>query len=330
MDSRSAGIASNQALVEPAVGAMERYTGVERGYRRAHPRGLVCHGSFVATPAARELTSAEHFQGAVVPAQVRLSNAAGSPHAPDRASPRAGAVLGLAVRFQLPSGGVASWAAANLPSFVARTPEDFIRFTTALAPKLFGKPNPLRLLWYLLWRPSAFTALKASLTMPLAPSFVHVRFNGIHTYFLVAPSGARQPFRYHWQPCAGTAALTRAEGRALPAQYLLSELRSRLDTAPAQWNLVFQFPLPNDPLDDAMRPWPEARRTVIAGTLTVDGVEADQPALEPLVFDPTAVVPGIELSADPLLRFRSEVYRESHRRRTQETRVAGAPPDMRQ
>lgn len=100
-------------LVDSAVEAMEKYTGVERGYRRAHARGLVCAARFTATPALRSLTTAEHFQGAAIPALVRLSNASGSPHAPDRMSPTVGKVLGLAVRFQLPSGAVASWAAAN-------------------------------------------------------------------------------------------------------------------------------------------------------------------------------------------------------------------------
>jgi catalase len=316
----------SRALVESAVDAMENYTGVERGYRRAHARGLVCRASFDAAPAARELSSAEHFQGGVVAAQVRLSNASGSPHAPDRASDRAGKVLGLAVRFQLPSGAVASWAAANLPSFVARTPEDFIRITRAQKPALFGKP--LRILSYLVSRPSAFAAIKAIATMPPASSFAHVRFNGIHTYYLVAADGARRPFRYHWQPLAGTAAMPPAERRTLPAQYLLNELRTRLAAAPVQWSLVFQFPLPADPLDDATRGWPETRRTVVAGTLTIDRVEADQRALETLVFDPAGIVPGLELSSDPLLRFRADVYSESYRRRTQEARAGAPPPDM--
>jgi catalase len=210
----------NQTRVESAVEVMEKYTGVERGYRRAQARGVVCHGSFQATKEARDISSAEHFQGDVIPAQVRLSNAAGSPLAPDRASECIGKVLGLGVRFQLPSGSVASWAAANLPSFVARTPEDFIRITAAQKPAFFGKPNPLCILFYACSRPSAFAALKAIATMPLSPSFAHVRFNGIHTYCLVAANGSRQPFRYRWLPCAGVATLPSSESRMRPAQYL--------------------------------------------------------------------------------------------------------------
>jgi catalase len=35
------------------------------------------------------------------------------------------------------------------------------------------------------------------------------------------------------------------------------------------------------------------------------------------MFDPTRLVPGIELSDDPVLRFRGQVYSVSHGRRTQ-------------
>jgi catalase len=313
-------------LVNSAVEAMEKYTGVERGYRRAHPRGLVCAATFTATPELRALTTAEHFQGATIPTHVRLSNASGSPHAPDRMSPTVGKVLGLAVRFTLPSGAVASWAAANLPSFVARTPEDFIRVTSAQKPALFGKPNPLKILSYLWSRPSAFAAVKAIAMMPAATSFAQVRFNGIHTYVFVAPNGTRQPFRYAWIPRAAPFAST--PSATSEPQFLLVELRARLATAPLSWQLQLQFPAAGDALDDATRAWPDNRRTLDAGTLTVTAVAPDQRALESLVFDPTGVVPGLELSADPLLRFRADVYSESYNRRTHEKRDGATPADM--
>jgi catalase len=259
---------------------------------------------------------------------VRLSNASGSPHAPDRASATVGKVLGLAVRFALPSGGVASWAAANLPSFVARTPEDFIRITRAQRPALFGKPNPLKVIAYLWSRPSAFAAVKAIATMAPATSFAHVRFNGIHTYVFVAPTGIRQPFRYAWIPVATSESTSAPAPSPSAPQFLLAELRARLLAAPLSWRLQLQFPAAGDVLDDATRAWPDNRRTLDAGTLTVSAVAPDQYALEPLVFDPTGVVPGLELSADPLLRFRADVYSESYNRRTHERRAGAAPVDM--
>jgi catalase len=45
-----------------------------------------------------------------------------------------------------------------------------------------------------------------------------------------------------------------------------------------------------------------------------------------MVFDPTGVPPGIGLFDDPILRFRSEVYRESHARRVAERRAQVEDP----
>jgi catalase len=271
---------------------------------------------------------AEHFQGGSIRVAVRMSNGTASAFAPDRESDTVGKVLGLAVRFQLASGKVASWAAVNLPSFVARTPEDFIRLTLAQRPAFFGKPNPFALVSYLLTRPSVFPGIKAVATMKPVPSFVSVDYGGLHTYFLVDAGGTRRPVRYRWVPRAGVAWLGPDEARKLPPQYLLAELRDRLAGGPALWDLRFQLAEPGDTLDDASRAWPADRPTRHAGTLTVTHVESDQNAHELLVFDPTGVVPGIELSEDPILRFRAAAYSESYRRRSTETRAKPPPADM--
>ncbi|HEX3697662.1 MAG TPA: catalase family peroxidase [Polyangia bacterium] len=321
--------ANDQELpVLPAIQVMEESTGAQPGYRRAHARGLVVGGTFQATPAAAALTVAEHFQGTAVPVQVRLSNAAGNPLAPDRQSSSTGRALGLGVRFVLPSGAVASWAAVNLPAFPARTPQDFLRLTAAQKPFLSLQPNPFKLVAYLLTRPHLLPTIKAIAKMKPARSFGCTPFNGIHTYFLVDQKNNRQAVRYAWLPRAGIESLLPTESSALPPQYLLAEMRQRLRTGAVQWELQFQFPEAIDSLEDASRAWPAERKTIVAGTLTINSVEPDQKAAEGLVFDPTGVVPGLKMSDDPLLRFRSAVYSESYRRRSQETRVEPPPPDM--
>jgi hypothetical protein len=97
-------MSSSISMVHQGMFVMERYTGVIPGYRRAHSRGHGFSGYFEATSEVAELTVAEHLQGGQVPTIVRLSNAAGSPYAPDLSSPRRGATLGLAIAFELPSG----------------------------------------------------------------------------------------------------------------------------------------------------------------------------------------------------------------------------------
>ena len=51
---------------------------------------------------------------------------------PDRLSPAAGRVLGMGVRFALPSGHAATWAAINIPAFPARTPAEFMAAVATL------------------------------------------------------------------------------------------------------------------------------------------------------------------------------------------------------
>jgi catalase len=110
-----------------------------------------------------------------------------------------------------------------------------------------------------------------------------------------------------------------------PPQYLVSEIKQRVARAPVAWKLVFQMAEPGDETDDLTKQWPEDRELVDAGQLVIDREHEDPELVESWVFDPTRMAPGVELSDDPLLHFRSEAYAESHRRRTSEQRPAIKP-----
>jgi catalase len=297
-----------------AIEAMEKHTATVPGYRRAHPRGVHFHATFTPAPDIAKLTAAEHLAGPPVSALVRLSNASGSPHAPDRKPSGTGATLGLGIRFDLPSGGHATWAAASIPAFPARTPKEFIQITKLQNPAT-GKPSPL-ILAHIATHRHILPGIRAIASLPVAASFATTRFNGLHAYFLVAPDGTRRAFRYSWLPDAGIAALGEEER---PPQYLVDEILAR---GSASWSLVFTLADPGDPTDDVTAQWPDSRETVVAGSLRLDSAVEDEAAVEATVFDPTGVVPGIELSDDPILRFRSQVYSESFTRRTHEERPA--------
>jgi catalase len=119
--------------------------------------------------------------------------------------------------------------------------------------------------------------------------------------------------------------MSAADDKLLPPQYLLSEIRRRVARGPVAWDLVFQLAEPGDPTDDLTRRWPKERPLVTAGRLELDRIHEDPVALDGLVFDPTVVPPGIELSNDPVLHFRSEAYAASHERRSSETKPAITP-----
>ena len=307
-------------LVAAAMSAMERYTGSVPGCRRAHARGHGFVGHFEATAEVAKLTAAEHLQGERVPVVVRLSNGAGSPTAADLGSPRRGATLGLGIEFTLPSGGRATWAAANLKAFPASTPQDFIAVITAQRRNAHGRPNTLRLLLFIATHLRALPGLRSLFGHPPIGSFAAADFYGLHAYHLVDAEGHRQAFRYHWaSTMPGKGILTPAEAARRPQQFLIDEMRQRVGREPVRWELIFQLAESGDPTHDQARAWPESRTTLKAGVLTVLAEHEDQKVVEQMVFDPTNVPPGIECSDDPLLAFRSAVYSASYAARTRES-----------
>lgn len=311
---------------ERLMGLMERNLGYVPGFRRAHSRGVALRGHFTATPAAAELTTAEHLQGDEIAVVVRLSNGAGTPYAVDRTSQTKGAVLGCAVRFELPSGGSAQMGALNIQTFPARKPDDFIGLTAARKQGLpFGLPNPTRFASYLLSHPQVLAGVRAILGAKTTPSFANTRFFGLHAFFAVDAAGNRQAYRYRWLPVAGEEGMTREEHKLYPPQYLVSEIKQRIASGPVAWDLVFQLAEPGDPTDDLTRHWPDSRPLVTVGRLVLDRVHEDQAAVDALVFDPTVVPPGIELSNDPVLHFRSAAYTASKSRRASETKPSITP-----
>jgi catalase len=313
--------------VVKVLDAMERYMNGVPGYRRGHARGIAFRGHFTPTAEVAALTTAELFGGDRIDAVVRLSNGAASPYLPDRASARRGNPLGLSVRFELPSGEHSTWSALNLAAFMPRTPDDFhamVINTRAALPG--GAPHPLRMLAFLAPRiPWVLPGLKA--TAQLAPplSFATARFNGFHSYYLVDADDRRRPFRFRWMPVAGIASIDPKDDAVLPPQYVLSEIRQRVARGPVAWKLVFQMAQEGDEIDDLRRLWPESRPQVVAGELVIDRLHEAQELVDGWVFDPTRMPPGIALSGDPMLHFRSEAYWESHRRRTGETKPEIVP-----
>lgn len=306
--------------VERTLANMQANIGYVPGFRRAHGRGVAFRGSFTATPEVAELTIAEHMQGDEIPVTVRLSNGDGNPYARDR-----NAVLGLAVRFALASGGTSEWAALNIKDFPARKPDDFADLAGAQKKNKKGKPNPLRLGFFVITHRHVLPGLLAILKAPTSQSFARVTFNGLHAYYLVDAEGTRRAFRYRWVATHDFAGLSAEENRFWPPQYLVSEMKARVAQGPVAWDLVLTLAEPGDPTDDMTKHWPESRPKITAGRLVVDRVHEDQGLVDRSMFDPTNVPPGIALSNDPVLHFRSESYVESQQRRLAESKPAVTP-----
>lgn len=313
--------------VVKVLAAMEQHMNMVPGHRRGHARGVAFRGHFTPTSEVGALSTAELFHHGPIDVVVRLSNGGTSPYLPDRVDAKRGNPLGIGVRFELPSGDHSSWTALNLAAFPPRTPDDFhamVVNTRAALPG--GSPHPLRMLAFLAPRiPRALPGIKAAATLAPPASFATARFNGFHSYYLVGADGRRQAFRFRFMPVAGVLDMDPEQHSLLPPQYVVSEIKQRVERAPVAWRLVFQLAQEGDEIDDLRVLWPESRPQVVAGDLVIDRLHEDQDLVEDWVFDPTRMPAGIELSDDPLLHFRSESYWESHRRRVAESKPAIVP-----
>jgi catalase len=302
-------------LSEDLVDAINGVSGVHRGFRAAHAKGVVCEGTFTATPEAAGLTRAAHLQGERVRTTVRFSNGSGDPGNHDGS--RDG--RGMAVKFYLPDGSRTDIVSLTLPCFFARTPEDFLEFTRARKPDPeTGQPDMQRVGAYLGAHPEAQAAIQAALSTPPAASWAQCTYNSIHAYALVNGAGERRFVRYRWLPEAGEAALDDDEARGLQPDYLREELERRLGRGPVAFGLRLRLAVEDDDVDDPTVPWPEGERDeVSAGRLEVTGFDQTRERCgDVLVFDPSRVTDGIELSDDPILHARPGAYSVSVARRT--------------
>ncbi|HEX8052809.1 MAG TPA: catalase family peroxidase [Thermoleophilaceae bacterium] len=297
-------------LAQEAVDAINEVSGRFDGHRAAHAKGTLCAGTFTPTPEAAELSPAAHFREPVR-VTVRLSNGSGNPHAPDgeRTEGR-----GIAIKFYLPDGGTTDIVGLTLPVFFVRDPDAFVEFVRARKPDPeTGQPDMQKIGAFLGEHPETGAALQLILPSMVPPrSYATCAFNSLHAFRL----GERWA-RYRIEPEAGVEHVPEEEIDGLAEDYLQTELRERLEAGPVRFRLYARLGEEGDPTDDPTVAWPDERERVELGTLELTGLDTTREQDgDVLVFDPTRVTDGIELSDDRILRFRADAYATSVFRRT--------------
>lgn len=288
---------------QEAIEVIRARFGYHPGFRALHAKGIICAGTFTATPAAAKLTRAPHMQGDPVPAIVRFSNGGGDPNVPDYAPD----VRGMAVSFELPDGSRTDIVAQTAPHFPFRTPDEFIEFVRVSKPSL---GSALRLPLFLARHPHVARTLRANLAALAPPaSFAARPYYAIHAYKWIAADGSERWVRYTWRPYEPQPELSRAEAKQRGSSYLFDELAVRLRRRAVRLLLEAQLATGSDDPHDPSTSWPVVRERVVVGTLTIESI-AEQ--FDGAVFDPVRVCDGIETSRDPILHFRPHVYAISH------------------
>jgi catalase len=296
---------------EEAIDAVNGFFGRHAGYRALHAKGTLCKGVFTATPEGAALSRAAHMQGGEIPATVRFSNGGGNPHHPDYApDPR-----GLAVKLYLPDGSRTDIVAVTTPRFPFKTPEGFVDLMKAQGGG--GAKAALKLPRVFAAHPEALRVIPGTIPSLMPPSsYATVPYHGLHAYKWIDGAGGELFVRYVLTPETPAPRLKPWEARKLGRDYLQTEVRERLERGPIRFALELLIAEPGDPTDDPSAAWPKTRRTVRAGKLEVTELETErETGGDVLVFDPTRVTDGIELSNDPVLRFRRDAYSASVARR---------------
>ncbi|HEX3316529.1 MAG TPA: catalase family peroxidase [Solirubrobacteraceae bacterium] len=297
-----------------AVDATEERFGLHPGSRKLHAKGTLLRGTFTPTPAAARLSRAVHLQGGPVPLTARVSNASGDPTEPDYRPD----IRGLAVKLYLPDGRRTDIVAQTAHRFPVSDPAGFNDLLRASKPPAAAWRLPM----FLARHPQVVRDLPRSVaTMAPPVSYATRRYHALHAFRWVDAAGHGTYVRYDLVPEAGERALSPLDARRRGPNYLRDEILQRVARGPVRFRLELQVAEPGDEVDDPGVLWPAERERLDAGTVLLTGpdTEREQDG-DVLVFDPTRVVDGIELSDDPVLHFRSQAYSESVLRRTGRTR----------
>jgi catalase len=305
-------------LSQQIFDTMVQLPGNKPGNRLVHAKGIVCEGSFTASKDAAGLSTAAHLSGKKVPVTVRFSDGAANPSIAD-VSPDA-APRGMAIRFILPGDKQTDIVSNTHNGFVVATPAEFLALQKSVVATDPSKPHPWPVEQFLSAHPAALKFVQEVGSHPAPTSFATEAFFGNHAFVFVNKAGVRQAGRYQILPVAGQHYLSDADTKAASPDFLVDEIRKRFAAGPVKFRLVLQLANAGDKTRDSTVVWPEDRKTVELGIITLTGVVANSDqAQKDLAFDPVRLTDGIELSDDPLPALRSKVYLLSniHRHTTQ-------------
>lgn len=304
---------SDKPVTEQIVDTLTKLSGgPHKGFRANHAKGIVAKGEFVPSPEAAQISKAAHLQKTATPVTVRFSDATGVPTIPDadgNAFPK-----GIAIRFQLPDGSFTDIVSISTNGFPASTPEDFLGLLNAIAASGpdAAKPSPVE--QFLGSHPAALAFVQ--MPKPAPVSFATESYFGVNAFKFTNAKGETQYGRYRITPVKGTEFLSAEDTKKVAPNYLIDELPQRLSKASAKFDIAVQLADKGDVVNDPTVVWPESRKVVKLGTLTLNNVDANGAKFEKsAMFNPLVLTDGIAASDDPILLARPAAYAVSYGRR---------------
>jgi catalase len=307
----TAGLFSPQRLTpQKMVAALAPPTGVALGHRRNHAKGICFTGVFEANGAGSALSKAQVFIRGQYPVLGRFNLGTADANAPD-ATVR---VRGMGLQISTPDGELWRSAMIDAPFFPVSTPQAFYELLLASASK---DPNAMKTFAAANPEIAAFGAWTKS--APWTGSYAEDRFNSLNSFVFTDSAGAEKTVRWSLFPAANPVPISQEDLAKRGPDFLEQEITERVRGAPQRWTMVVSVANPGDPTADPSKAWPEDRRAIEVGTLTVQKIEPerDGPCRE-INFDPTVLPSGMRTSDDPFPAARSAVYAKSYDLRTAE------------
>jgi catalase len=284
------------------VGAFHTAFGAHHA-RAVHAKGIILQGMFTPAPEARTIARAALFSEGPVPVTVRFSDFTGLPDIPDTvpdANPR-----GFAVKFRMGGGRETDIVTHSFNGFPVATVDEFAVFLRAIGSSGPEAPKPTPIEAFLGSHPIA----KAFVTTQKPPpvSYATAQYFGVNSFAFLDASGKKHFVRYRFVPVAGEHYLDAAGLATKGPDYLREEIATRVAKAPAAFEWFAQMAEAGDAIENPSVAWPESRKLVHLGTISIRSLETRPAADKELLFLPGRLCEGIE-TADPMLTVRHAAY----------------------
>jgi catalase len=317
-------LSPNRVTQARMMAAFDADNGSHPGFRRNHAKGICVTGWFESNGNPAALSAAAIFAAGRVPLVGRFALAGGIPFLTDTP----GAVRSMALRLLPPGGGEWRTGMNNIPVFAVNSAQGFYDQLIASKPDpATGKPDPAAMQEFLTRHPETARALAIIKSRTISSGFADATFNSLNAFRFVNAAGVSTPVRWATVPLQQFAAQSDAQHSVADKNYLFKDLVARIQRQPLQWRLLITVGEPGDPTSDATIPWPDARRHIDAGLVSIDhvfGEDSSSGSCTDINYDPLVLPSGIEPSDDPLLSARSAAYALSSTLRAGEKREKAA------
>ena len=301
--------------------------------RVVHARGSGAHGILEIHEDISEFTCAKFLQkGKVTPLFTRFSTVAGFKGSTDLARD----VRGFSVKFYTEDGNY-DLVGNNIPVFFIQDAMNFPDLIHAVKPEpnneipQAASAHDTFYDFISLMPESAHMLMWAMSDRAIPRSLRMMEGFGVHTFKLINAEGKATFVKFHWKPKLGVHSVAWNEAQKISgfnSDFHRQDLWENIEKGNfPQWDLGVQLITEEDEFKysfdilDATKLVPEELVPVkIIGTMTLNrNPENFFAETEQVAFDPGRIVPGIDLSDDPLLQGRIFSYMD-----TQNYRLGGA------